>query len=405
MSGTMVVLVSGRGALAALAGVPSVQRHVRTARTLGLEPLLVFPPERHALGAEIRSLLGDDVACMAADDFARTPPQGPVLAVAAEWYLSLAALTAVKSHEGARAFGVLRERGFASVPVARIPIEQLVAVAGQLGERSASHALAALAQSARDTTEQVELDARSEQRLSDNVSTAHAEGKLVEQVFGARHLPPAFRLRPVLVPRLARLLHATDLDPAALSTAKLGLGLAAAWWIGAGGYAEGLAGALLYFAARLIGASGAVLARAGVAGDEARERLDFAGDTVLHFALLWGVAAGVGGGGSAVALAVVATLGILLSTGIAYVFVLKDSWSARRGVGPAPLSFPPGHDFVARFVRRDGIAYALLFAAVTGRLDLLLWAAAVSSHLFYILWLVGRPRRDAGPTMALGRPA
>jgi hypothetical protein len=55
-------------------------------------------------------------------------------------------------------------------------------------------------------------------------------------------------------------------------------------------------------------------------------------------------------------------------------------------------------------VQRDGIAYALLFAAVAGRLDLLLWAAALASHLFYVLWLITRPRREDG-TMAIGRPA
>jgi hypothetical protein len=59
---------------------------------------------------------------------------------------------------------------------------------------------------------------------------------------------------------------------------------------------------------------------------------------------------------------------------------------------------------VSRFVQRDGIAYALLFAAATGSLHLFLWAAAVASHLFYVLWLLARPR-DAGTPMAFGRAA
>ena len=71
-----------------------------------------------------------------------------------------------------------------------------------------------------------------------------------------------------------------------------------------------------------------------------------------------------------------------------------------------PASHAPaaGDEFVSRFVQRDGIAYALLFAAVTGNLDLFLLAAAVASHLFYVLWLLTRPR-DMDSPMAIGRAA
>lgn len=407
MSETLVVLVSGRGALATLAGVPSVLRHVQAGKALGLDVIIVYPPERHALGAEIRGLVERDAACVPADAFAASPPSGPVLAVAAEWYLSQAALASVRDHargrSTGRAFGHGSERGFASVPVACVRIDEAVAVALRLGTVSAANGLASLLH---DTDARVPLDARSEQRLSDNVSTAHAEGKLVDHVFGPRRVAPSLRLRPLITPPLARLLGATDLGPAAISVIKLFVGLAAAWVIGGGSYAEGLAGALLYFAARLVGASGAVLARAGRSDDGLRQKLEFAGDTVLHFALLWSVAGGPARGDGAVALAIVATAGVLVSTGVTYVFVLQESWKLmHRGAGDAHASFPPMHDFVARFVRRDGIAYALLFAAAAGRLDLCLWAAALASHLFYVLWIFSKPRRDAGPTMAFGRPA
>ncbi len=46
---------------------------------------------------------------------------------------------------------------------------------------------------------------------------------------------------------------------------------------------------------------------------------------------------------------------------------------------------------------------SLLFAAAAGRLDLFLWAAAIASHLFYIFWLLARPR-GSGRSMAFGRP-
>jgi hypothetical protein len=43
-------------------------------------------------------------------------------------------------------------------------------------------------------------------------------------------------------------------------------------------------------------------------------------------------------------------------------------------------------NFASRFSRANGPAYALLAAALLGRLDLFLWAAAITSHLFYLLW-------------------
>jgi hypothetical protein len=100
------------------------------------------------------------------------------------------------------------------------------------------------------------------------------------------------------------------------------------------------------------------------------------------------------------------------------VYVLREAWEARQrevshaGEAPGELAAAArgphpaaaGDEFISRFVQRDGIAYALLFAAAAGRLDLFLWAAAVASHLFYVLWLIARPR-SAGGTMAFGRPA
>src|SRR5690349_936997 len=57
MAAMLVVFVSSRGALATLAGVPSVERHVQAGKTLGFDVTVVYPPERRALGAEIRGLV------------------------------------------------------------------------------------------------------------------------------------------------------------------------------------------------------------------------------------------------------------------------------------------------------------------------------------------------------------
>jgi hypothetical protein len=441
MAAMLVVFVSSRGALATLAGVPSVERHVQAGRTLGFGVTVVYPPERRALGAEIRGLVDADVACIPADQLAdhiaketgvapdrrreidtgesssagsarhaacvqdRNLP-GEVFVVAAEWYLSMAALLAVRDARARRVFGRTCERGFVSVPVARVDVDDALAVAAQLGTTSAAAALAAMLGPG---IASVDLDSRGEQRLSDNVSTAHAEEKLIENLFGPQRVLPLLRLRPTLAPLLARRFNQTELGPAGISAIKLVLGLAAAWILGGSSYAAGLAGAVLYFVARLVGASGIVLARASLSDNDVRERLDLAGDTVLHLALLWALAGGAARDSGGVMLAAVATVGVLVSTGIAYTFVLRENREARRRSLEVPGSIhvataAAGDEFVSRFVQRDGIAYALLFAAVAGRLDLLLWAAALASHLFYVLWLITRPRREDG-TMAIGRPA
>jgi hypothetical protein len=410
MGDILVVFVSGRGALAKLAGVPSVARHVHAGRTLGLDVVVVYPPERRALGAEIRGLVEDDAICVGADQFhesvARPDAGASLLVVAAEWYLSMAAIVAVRDAEAPRVFGRVCERGCVSVPVARIGYDEAAAVCGQLATMSAAASLARLIDA---EAASVDLDPRSEQRLSDNVSTAHAEEKLVENLFGPQHVLPVLRLRPNLAPRLARSLSGTVLGPASISAIKLMMGLAAAWIIEGGGL-----GAFLYFTARVVGSSGAVLARAGFADSGVRERLDLAGDTVLYVAMLWALAGGPAHASGGPLLAMIATTGVLLSTVIAYVFVVSEAWKARAreealagGIHAHPghtASVTTGDEFVSRFVQRDGTAYALLFAAVAGRLDLFLWAAALASHLFYVLWLLTRPRREGG-TMAFGRPA
>src|SRR3569832_222843 len=125
MRETLAVFVSGRGALATLAGVPSVERCVQAGRTLGLDVVVVYPPERRALGAEIRGMVEADAACISADQYVdqlESIPEnarGP-LVVAAEWYMSLANIVAVRDASSERVFGRVCERGCVSVPIARV---------------------------------------------------------------------------------------------------------------------------------------------------------------------------------------------------------------------------------------------------------------------------------------------
>jgi hypothetical protein len=124
MPESLVVLVSGRGALATLAGVPSVVRHVLAGRRLGMDVTVVYPPERKALGAEIRGLVEGDATCLSADGFAAKPSSSSdsVIVVAAEWYLSLAALASLREQPESRVLGRVCERGTLSVPIARVSL-------------------------------------------------------------------------------------------------------------------------------------------------------------------------------------------------------------------------------------------------------------------------------------------
>lgn len=392
---TLVVMVSGRGALARLAGVPSVLRHLATARLLGMQAIVVFPASRRALGAEVSGVVAGVARCLSSDEFQRESGDAGelVTVVSAEWYLSPSPL---RGRRERRIVTRVCERGAVSSPLARITLAEAKTVARNLDRESAATGLARLIDS---DVAVVDLPARAEQRLSDNVSTRHAENKLADTLFGPNRGLSLVRVKRRVAPMLARVLALTPLAPLGIAVVKLATGLVAAWVIAGPGYSTGVAGAVLFFSSRMLGAAGAVLARAGLRDNEIREKLDLAGDTVVHVAVLWSLAGGPARGEGAVALACIATAGVLASTAVAYVFVLQELWATR---GRDDREGPTSDEFVARFTQRDGIAYALVFAALTARLDLFLLAAAVASHLFYLLWLIARQRRGGG-TLQLRR--
>lgn len=392
---TLVVMVSGRGALARLAGVPSVLRHLATARHLGMKSLVVYPATRRALGAEVSGVVASLARCVSSEQFQRETGADDALVtvVSAEWYLSPSPL---RGRRERRILTRVIERGSISSPLARITLAEAKRVARSLDVESAATTLSRLITS---DVAVIDLPARAEQRLSDNVSTGHAERKLVDTLFGPARGISLVRVKRRLAPILARVLARTPLGPFGISIAAFTCGLAAAWVTLGAGYRAGVAGAVLYSFARLLGAAGAVLARAGLRDNDMREKLELAGDTIVHVVMLWSLAAGPARGDHSFLLAGVATAGVLASTAVAYKFVLQELWATR---GRDDREGPTSDEFVARFTQRDGIAYALVFAALIGRLDLFLLAAAVASHLFYVLWLIAR-QRSGGQRLQLRR--
>ena len=393
MSGMLVVLVHGRGALAKLAGVPSVERHVHAGESLGRKVVVVFPDELVALGVELQGICGQAADCLPASRFAAMAEgrSDDAIAVSAEWYLSAAAMAAAESAQAgpgqhaARFFGRAIERGSVAIPVARVASGELAALAGRLHQLPAASLLASLDRSGAVT---LDLDPADEQRLSDNVSTAHAEGKLMRNLFGGRAGTSPAGMRSALAPRLARAFHDTRLGPVGISATKLMAGLGAALLLQSSGWAGSLAAAVLLLGARLVGAAGAVLAQASFVTHRDRDRLEAAGDGILFLAVAWAIAGPAHAVEHGVALAVAATLGAAATACLP------------RGASP--------DDAASRAVHREGFAWAMLLAALVDRLDLLLWAAALASHLewmFALAFLRDRNHPAEGANLAAGPAA
>jgi hypothetical protein len=96
----VVVLVTGRTALARIGGIASVARHVATATRLGFDPLVVYPARMRALGAEIEGELGDHTPCLPSNELADQAggDEDLVLVIAGDWYVSPQAIVVFNDH-------------------------------------------------------------------------------------------------------------------------------------------------------------------------------------------------------------------------------------------------------------------------------------------------------------------
>ncbi len=130
------------------------------------------------------------------------------------------------------------------------------------------------------------------------------------------------------------------------------------------------------------------LSRATLTEGVRGERADVAGDIIVMSAMLAALAFHVGGPAAWIAAGIAAT-GVAISTGVAYLRVFRALWESRSEARHewSDTARHAADSFASRFWRRGGLAVALLAAALIGRLDLFLWAAAVGAHLYYLAWL------------------
>jgi hypothetical protein len=151
-----------------------------------------------------------------------------------------------------------------------------------------------------------------------------------------------------------------------------------------GGFAVGILGAIIFALSRIAESVSTDLSRAAVREGVIDRPIIVALDILGQIAIIWAIALSIDLIDYGPLLAMVTTAGLIASTWMTTTRILRPVWQARAtGTrhGIAPDNFP------TRFLRRHGAAWGLLFAALVGRLDLFLWAVALGSHLFYLMWL------------------
>ncbi len=377
----VVLLVTGRTAVSRIGGMTAIARHAASVGRLGLEPLVLYPHEMKALGAEIAGQVDEATACIAADGFGAEagPDDSLVLVIAGDWYISPHAIIEFSSGTRGRAAARFNDRGRTVAPMARITVGELRKIIPDLATNPSGELILKAAGSGAPG---FELAVSQRHRLSDNVAVERAEKKLFGGLAGSTGPWPLKAAQARISFPLVRRLSAAGVPPLLVGAGKLVLGLLAAWMISALSYGSSVLGALLYLFARLLDGVPGELARTAVGDSSSPEKLELGGDTAVQVAIVFALAGTTSLGP---ALAWVAAAGLVVSAYVAWARMLAPLWSARRAgrlYDTAPAGFAP------RLASRDGAAYALLVTAVIGRTDLFLWAAALASHLHYLLWLL-----------------
>jgi phosphatidylglycerophosphate synthase len=184
---------------------------------------------------------------------------------------------------------------------------------------------------------------------------------------------------------LTRLLLPTGISPNLLSVLGIALGVAGGLVLGLPGVLAGLAAVLLLEASAVLDCSDGELARIAHAESRLGHWLDVSGDTLVHLALLGGIAARISATGSGPGWPVLALLGIGVLAAFAVISWTDATAARRRRVGGWESRVLDG--VLSPLTTRDWYVFPVAFA-LAGRLDLLVPAAAVGAQLFWVATLV-----------------
>ncbi len=356
----------------------SVRRHVATAERMRLEPVIVYPDRMRALGAEIAGEVGDAVRCVPAEEFTSGAGDDDklVLVLAGDWYISSRAIGEFEMQTFGVAAARFADRGRIVAPMARLPVGSVRSLIPNLAEKPSGELIS---EAAGSNAHPYDLDVLSRHRLSDTVATERAERKLFSSLGRrGRSWHTRFVQRYLSIP-LTKRLAGLRVKAAQITAVKFACGLLSAIVFFTSGYVAGLVGALAFFFSRVFDSVAGELSSAAVGEDRSgHEKAGFTGDILILASIPLAIATRPECSGAGPWLALITAAGIAASATFTYKRVLKQRWEGESDT-------PAADDFPARFATPDGAAYGLLLCALIGRLDLFLWAAAVASHLFYIL--------------------
>ncbi|HIF64346.1 MAG TPA: hypothetical protein EYG16_11955 [Deltaproteobacteria bacterium] len=389
----LVLLVTGRTAVATIGGMPSVARHAAVAERLGYEPLVLYPGSMRALGAEISGAVGQRVSCVPSNAFNTEAGDDDrqVLVLAGDWYVSPGAVVDFIESTTGPALARFNDRTREVAPLARMSVASLKRIIPALANTPSGELIN---RNSDANSMLVDLPATERHRLSDSVAVDRAETKLFNRA-GVKRESPLLRLvQNYLTLPITRRLAATSVLPLHVSAAKIALGLLAAWVITAGSWLTGVAGALLFFLSRVLDGVSSDLARAAIKDGSSGEKADFYGDLAVMAAMLWALSGRADSGVHGELLASVAFAGVVLSAWLAWKRIFHAQWTRDRDRAPGFLHVRPA-SFASRFANRNGTAWALLLTTVAGRPDLFLWACAVAAHVYYLLWIITDRRKQA----------
>jgi phosphatidylglycerophosphate synthase len=183
---------------------------------------------------------------------------------------------------------------------------------------------------------------------------------------------------------LTRLLLRTPLSPNAVTVIGILVGVTGGMLVGAASGPATLSGVLLLVLSGVLDCSDGELARLRFTESTLGHWLDVTGDTLVHVALLGGIAARLAATGGVPSWPVLATLG----AGVVGAFVVI-SWSehteTRRHAAPG-WENRVLDGVLSPLTTRDWYVFPVAFA-VAGRLDWLVPAAAVGANVFWVVAL------------------
>jgi phosphatidylglycerophosphate synthase len=198
---------------------------------------------------------------------------------------------------------------------------------------------------------------------------------------------------------LTRLLLRTPLSPNAVTVIGIAFGVMGGVLLGGPGTGVMLAAVLLLVASGVLDCSDGELARIRCAESRLGHWLDVSGDTLVHLAVLAGIAMRIARAGSAPGWPI---LGVLL-VGVVGAFAMitwsEETEERRHRVEAWENRLLDG--VLAPLTTRDWHVFPVLLALV-GRLDLLVPAAAAGAHAFWLAALV-LLRRVLGRAPATGQ--